>query len=87
MGFYRNWVTRRTWKEARFLLRELKLNRTETRLRLLSRFAALGAHALDAMDLNEILALRLVVGKKWFDDQVTLSDEGHDYVDPFRTLL
>lgn len=82
-----NWIEEETWAEARRLTRILRLQRTELRIMMLCRFTEEGPRAVDRLPITEILAIRQIVGKNWFDMQILLCDEGYAINDPFRTIV
>jgi hypothetical protein len=87
MKWLKDWIEEETWRAARPLTRVLRLQRTELRIMMLCRFTEEGPKAIDRLPINEILAIRQIVGRNWFDTQIVLCDEGHAINDPFRTIV
>lgn len=86
MKWFNDWIEAETWNAARAWTRKLRLQRTEMRILMLCRFTAEGPKTLDHLPITEILAIRAIVGRNWFDSQLVLCDGGHEVSDPYRTL-
>jgi hypothetical protein len=84
----RDWWANLVWAEAYHLARTLRADRADIRVLVLCQFTEHGPAAiLSKMEAREILSLRQLVGRDWFDTQVLMADEGHEVSDPFRTLV
>ena len=83
----RGWYGRRVWKAAFAHLPALRIQRTEMRVFMLCQFVHSGIGCLAPLDVQEILVIRQICGRRWFDFQLLVYDVGHEVTDPFRTIF
>lgn len=82
-----NSCEKKVWKAAHRHAYSMRIQRTEMRVFMLCQFSRSGPKCLDPLSIQEILVIRSICGRRWFDWQLLACDEGHEVTDPFRTIL